>query len=131
MKELTMTIEDIHRLIAKDALGDHPNDDDALGLMLLLHTHCIQLRGPILADRPGVLDLAAITQRHASEVVAAAWPDRLDVKRIDRGYWFFAFNSRTPYEVVEDIPAEWLARVHKMLNRLGEHPFIGAMNAED
>ena len=131
MKKSTMTIDEIHRLIAKDALGEHPDDDDALGLMLLLHTHRIHLREPILTDRPGVLELAAITQRHASEVVAAVWPNRVDAKRIDRGYWFFAFNARTPYEVVEDIPAEWMIRVRKVLDRLSEHRLIGALKVED
>jgi hypothetical protein len=45
-----MTIDAIHKLLARDALGEHPNDEDALGLMVLLPMHRICLREPILTD---------------------------------------------------------------------------------
>jgi hypothetical protein len=54
-----MTINDFHATLAKDVLGSQPSDDDALTLMILLHTHHIWLPRPVFSDRPGVADVAA------------------------------------------------------------------------
>jgi hypothetical protein len=43
-----MTSGDIHAGLAKEALGLHPSEDDALALMILLHTHHIWLSKPVL-----------------------------------------------------------------------------------
>ena len=76
--ESSMTVDDLYQFIAKAVLGESPSDDDALALMILLHTHHLRLAGVVFTDRPGVSELAAITQRHAAEVIAGAWPDRAD-----------------------------------------------------
>ena len=126
-----MMIGDIHGVLAKESLGVHPSEDEALAMMILLHTHHVWLKAPILEDRPGVADLAAITQRHAAEVIAAMWPDRSDRQRTDYGYWYYLFNTRTPYEVVEDIPQDWMVRVQRLREQLANSAAVKGLEPED
>jgi len=96
-----------------------------------LHTHHVWLSKPVLQDRPKVTDLAAITRRHAAEVVAAIWPDRSDKWRTDREYWYDMFIARTPYEVVEDVPEDWMVRLRLLRERLIHDPLIDRLEPED
>ena len=98
---------------------------------ILLHTHHVWLSKPVLQDRPKVTDLAAITRRHAAEVVAAIWPDRSDKWRTDREYWYDMFIARTPYEVVEDVPEDWMVRLRLLRERLIHDPLIDRLEPED
>lgn len=107
-----------------------PTDEDALALMILLHTHRVALRDVQLQGRPGVTELEAIAQRHAGEVIAAAWPDRADQRRADPLHWYLLFNARTPYEVVEDVPSDWAGRVEAMRGRLSGHPAVRGLEPE-
>jgi hypothetical protein len=118
-------------MLAKNAMGQHPSEDDALALMIILHTHQIRLREPILQDRPGVVDLAAITQRHAAEVMATIWPDRSDKLRTYPDYWYSTFNTRTPYEVVEDVLLDWMIRLQRVREHFAENPLVQGLEPED
>jgi hypothetical protein len=40
----------------------------------------------MLPERPGILSLAALTQRSAAEIAADAWPDRNDAERTNYVY---------------------------------------------
>lgn len=126
-----MISNEIHIVLAKKALGQHPSEDDALALMIILHTHRIRLREPILLDRPGVVDLAAITQRHAAEVISAIWPDRSDKRRTDRNYWYSMFNTRTPYELIEDVPQDWMICLQRVREHIAENPVVKGLEPED
>jgi len=126
-----MKIEEVHKNLAKEALTGHPVEEDALALMVLLHTHRIRLKAPMLDDRPGVVELAAITQRHVAEVLGAAWPDRADAQRTDRAYWYYQFNAKTPYEVVEDIPPDWMVRVQRLREVVASNPAVSSLEPED
>jgi hypothetical protein len=126
-----MTIDNLHATLARNLLGEHPTEDDGLALMLLLHTSRILLREAISGDRPGIMEVAAITQRQAATVVATVWPNRTDKERVDYRYWYFQFNVRTPYEVLEDLPAEWLARVARLRDALSQHPMVKEIRSED
>src|SRR5216683_865871 len=91
-------------------------EDDALNWMILLHTHQIHLQPGTLADLSanggsgeGPV-LAAETQRGAAEVIASLWPDRAD-ERANYVYWYRQYNTRTPHEVLENVPQDRLTRV--------------------
>jgi hypothetical protein len=126
-----MTIDEFHTALARDMLGPQPSDDDALTLMILLHTHHIWLPRAPFSDRPGVADLSAITRWHAAEAVAAAWPDRSNSLRADADYWHEEFGARTPYEVIEDIPVPWIERVEKLKKNILRHPLVQRLEPED
>src|SRR5262245_50814793 len=125
-----MDAEEIHVNLAREALQRFTDEDDALALMVLLHTHQIRLKEPILDDRPGITLLSAITQRHAAEVVAATWPDRTNTERTSREYWYYQFNSRTPYEVVDDISSDWMTRVQLLRAYLASVSIVKAVEPE-
>jgi len=126
-----VTIYDVHLELAKDLLGPHPSDEDALAVMIVFHTYKIHLKGAILEDRKGVAELAAITQRHAAEAIARAWPDRSDGQRVFYNYWYFQYNARTPYEVIEDIPPAWMVRVEQVREKCVGNPRVFALEPED
>ena len=131
MEEKRISINDLHLRLARGVLGAPLNEDDALALMVLLHTHRVQLREPILVDRPAVIELAAITQRDAAEVVAGCWPDRADKDRTKHHYWYRLFNNRTPFEIVEDIPSEWIGRVTRLRDELAKSPMVDSLVPDD
>lgn len=126
-----MTIAEYYTQLAKEVLESFHDQDDGLAPMVLLHTHRIRLCMPILDDRPSVTQVDAITQRHAAEVLAASWPDRGDVNRTDQRYWFYQFNLRTPFEVVEDVSSEWTERVEKIRQLIANSPTVEAISPSE
>jgi hypothetical protein len=126
-----MTIYEIHAALVQGLIGERPTEDDALALMILLHTHAIVLREPILTERPSVSELAAITQRNAADVLAMIWPDRTDTDRTDYRHWYYLFITRTPYGCVDDIGTEWRPRVESLKSQLAEHPLVKDILPED
>ena len=126
-----MTINEMLEALARTGLGAQPNDEQALSVMLLLHTYHFQLGGPVLSDRPGIKEVSAIAQRHAAEVIAAVWPDRRDEARTSAQHWYYQFNARTPFEVADDIEPPWderLARVKEVVLQSG---LVQTLNPED
>lgn len=126
-----MTTDDAHAILAGEALARPLTEDDTLALMILLHTHRILFRAPILEDRPGVMGMDAITQRDVADVAARLWPDRADTAPTDYRHWYWLFNTHTPYEVVEDIPRDWARRVERLRSRLERHPQVAAVQPEE
>ena len=116
----------IHATLTKYVLTNAASDDDGLTLMLLLHSHRIVFRHPVLVDRPTITQMDAITQRHAADVVATNWPIRGNDK-CHYVYWYFLFNNRTPYEGVEDMPDEWKERVNQIRELVAYHPWVEAI----
>jgi hypothetical protein len=114
-----------------DILGTPLNEEDALVVMILLHTHGIGLTRPVLSDPPGVTDLAAITQRHAAEVVAGLWPDRADPDRTNYAWWYWRFNTQVPFESIDDVPHPCRGRVKDLRRRLEGHPLVACVRSED
>jgi hypothetical protein len=129
-KQAPMTIHNVYVVLAGEVLGDRPTEEEGLALMILLHTHRIELHAQGLHDRAGVKEMDAITQRHAAEVLAAAWPDKSDQQRTDYRYWYLLFNSQTPYEVVEDIPSAWATGIEVVRERLRQQPAVLRLEPE-
>src|SRR5687768_3814528 len=67
-----MNMDEFFRSVADAALAGRRSEVEGLVVMILLHTHRLKLRAGVLSDRPGVEELAAITQRHAAAVIAGA-----------------------------------------------------------
>jgi hypothetical protein len=127
-----MTIEPVYQHLLADALAREPlTEDDALALMILIHTHRLKLREPTLGDRPGVTEVAAGTQRGAATIVGDLWPARDDRERTLYAYWYWQFNTRTPYEILDDVPPQWMDRINHFRAILRSHPAVEDLVAED
>lgn len=126
-----MTLDELHNELARTVLGPSPCDEDGLALVIVLHTHSMRLSRPCLSDMPGATTIRALTQRHACEVVASAWPDRADRQKTNSAVWYWDFNTRTPFEVVEDIEPSWRERVDRTRSVVLRHPEIAAVDPED
>jgi hypothetical protein len=81
------------------AVGAKRTERDLLCLMILFHTHRLEFQRPILPQRPGILRLAALTQRSVAAIAADAWPKRKDTERTSYVYWYHLFNASGPFEV--------------------------------
>jgi hypothetical protein len=130
------TKENVHEELLSNVLQRPLAEYDALLWMVLLHTHAIHLRSGVLSDgwtagRNGEnVVLPAITQRHAASVIAALW-QRRDDERAKYVYWYRQFNTRTPYEVLDDVPEEMKADLVKLRALLAADPRVAAVVEED
>jgi hypothetical protein len=126
-----MTIYELLVQLAQIGLGAHPSDEDALAVMVLLHTHEVRLSGFPLSDRPKVDVLAAIARQHAAELVSAVWPDRADQARTSRQYWHGQFMKRTPWELAEEIATPWDEWMNRDKASLIESSVVKELRPED
>jgi hypothetical protein len=107
--------------LAKFLVEKCSSDEDALALVILLHTHRIHWK----------VEVPALTQRDASAAVADAWSDRKDNERTNYMHWYRRFNLETPFEVVEDIVQPWAERVDALRRKLEAHPKVLSVESED
>ena len=128
-----MTLDEVFAALAREALGQAPSDEGALALMILLHTHQVRFGQPVFDDRPGVTEVAALTHRGCAEMVAAAWPDRAAPRRTRKDYtfWYHEYVCRTPFEVIEDVPSPWRARVEAIKGRVLANRQVAAIDPEE
>jgi len=126
-----MTVETVHEELIRASLDAPMTPDDALLWMALLHTHRIDFQQPVLSDRPSVTSLAAITERHAAEVMAALWQDRKSSERATSTFWWNEYRSKAGFQVLEDLPPESLPRLHEHRDRLATDPLIAVIIPED
>ncbi len=122
-----MTRNEVYVNIARNVLTHlPPAEESVLACMITLHTHDI-----ILADSCNPTDmtsvgerrkLSAVTRRHAAEIVAAATGNATDQPTID--YWYARYSSRTPYEVVEDLPQALMSQVLGTVTAMKTSPLV-------
>ena len=122
--------------LLRSVLPSPLTEEDALLWMVLLHTHEIHLRPSVLSSRRNgeqveeTVVLPAETQRGAASVIAALWPNRKD-ERANYVYWYWQYNTRTPYEVLDAVPEDQRTRLFKLRNLLASDPRIAAIVEED
>lgn len=128
-----MTEANAHQELLCSVLKRPLTEEDALLWMTLLHTHTIRLR-PEALSRNGALGASEVlppeTQRGAAELIAALWPDRHD-ERAGYLYWYWQYNTKTPYEVLDDVPAELRPRLLQLRDLLAQEPRVIAVTEED
>ncbi len=117
-----MHLEDVRHEIIEQLLGASPHDDDALALVVVLHTHRIRTVN-------GTLE--ALTQRGAAAAVADAWPDRSDTERTNYVHWYWRFNTETPFETLADVTEAWRPRIEATRERLAAAATVVAVDGAD
>lgn len=125
-----MTMDDLLLAVARFALGTSPTDDEVLTLVILFHTHRLNLAEAV-SDRPGADHIFALTQRHACEVVAAAWPDARKRGTATSTDLYWRFNMDTPFETVEDVKPPWDVLLARMRDKVLESGLIRDAVPED
>ena len=130
----TLTRDTLHRDLLRGAAAEGLTESDALLWMALLHTHQIQLHpGAVSSANGELLRFAALTQRHAAEIIAELWaaqhPER--DARAAYGYWYGEYNRKTPFEVFEDIPQALRARLTELRDALARDPRVASVTPED
>lgn len=119
-----LTIPTAHRELLRNVLQRPLTEEDALLWMVLLHTHAIHLSPGVLAEEAIVL--SAETQRGVASIIADLWPDRAD-ERSNDAYWYRQYNTRTPYEVLEDVPRDLLSPILRLREILSRDPRVSAI----
>jgi hypothetical protein len=131
----TLVRDSLHRDLLRNCVGSRFSEPDALLWMVLLHTHEIRMKPGAATNSNGspVTAFAAITQRHAAQVVAELWSERrpTDIERSSYAYWYHQYNSRTPYEVFSDTPESLVARLIELREVLASDPRVDAVVPED
>lgn len=130
----TLTRDTLHRELLKECLGASLTEADALVAMVLLHTHQIQLDPAAIGERNGLpLTFAALTQRHAAQVVAELWSElkHESGERAEYVYWYHLYNTRSPYEDFDDVPDPIKARLIELRDRIAQGPRVAAVVAGD
>jgi hypothetical protein len=117
--------------LIRDTFAHRLSDQDAFLVFVLFHSSRILLFGPILTDRPGVLEVAATTQRGVAEALASAWRGTQD-QRADPAFWYFRWNGDwgSYYHAERLSPAERERLDHLRLD-LERHAFVRRLELED
>jgi hypothetical protein len=125
------TIYDLHGRLVRDTFGRRLRDEDAFLVFVLLHGYRIALSGPVLSDRPGVTEVAAVTQRGPSEALASAWAGTQD-EQADPHFWYGRWNGDWgSYGRAERLSSEEQERLGEQRAALERHPFVCRLEPED
>jgi hypothetical protein len=125
------TIYDLHGRLVRDTFGPRLSDQDAFLVFVLFHSYRIVLSSPILADRAGVLEVAAHTQRGVSEALASAWVGTQD-ERADPYFWYYRWNGAWgSYHHAERLSSTEWDRLKELRARLEQHPWVLRLELED
>lgn len=135
-KAKQLTKENAHAELLRSVLPRPLTEEDALLWMVLLHTHVIHLRSGVLTihrengQTEEITVLPPHTQRGVASAIAALWPDRTD-ERANYVYWYFEYNTRTPYEALDVVPEEQRTRLLELRCLLASDPRIAAIVEDD
>lgn len=125
------TIDDLHGRLVRDTFGRRLSDADALLVFTLFHTHLVVLSAPVLTDRPGIGEVAAITQRGASAALASAWAGTAD-ERAEPMFWYCRWNGEWGSDAhAEQLPPEEAERFGQLRAELERHPFVNRFEPDD
>jgi hypothetical protein len=125
------TIYDLHGRLLRDTFGRRLSDNDAFLVFALFHGYRVILSADVLSDRPGIEQVAAITQRGVSEALASMWAGT-DDKRNDTYFWYFRWNGEWgSYGHAENLSPKEADRFAFLKARLEQHPFVLRFEPED
>ncbi len=132
MKTTKKTFQ-LYKELVTSILKQPFSEEDALVWMILFHTHQICLQNSTNGTQGTdhlETRLAPLTQRAAGEVIAHFWPDRSD-KRANYYYWYWLYNTKTPFEDLSQVPPNLLTRLNQFRNLLAKDPQVRAVVEDD
>lgn len=129
-----MNQNDLYRELLRDLGVIKLPPRDALWFAVVLHTHRITLRADVELDEcqeddePGPISLLPISTSHAAELFSSLWP-----KADERGqmsFWYFLYQSVTPYELLSEIPPDIRHLADDARRRIESHRFISELTED-
>jgi hypothetical protein len=125
---MSTTLQRFHEQVILDTFDRRLSDDDAVLVFALLHFCRIYIVPGSLENNPTCESIAAITQRHAGDVLASLWRGKDDA-RANYTYWYFKWQSTSfcgSYEL-----AKLPERAFELKILLEHHPFVLELREED
>lgn len=119
---------DAYRHIMQDAIREGMSDKDILMLMVVFHLYGILLRPEVSLEdvqpdgRLRSILLAPLTRTHLADLFASLWPK--DDRRGNKDFWFWLYDSTTPYEGLEDIPPDLRPRVEAARDKIARNELV-------
>jgi hypothetical protein len=92
MGQKALTINTFHGRLIQACFSPDISDEEAFLVFIILHLYAIQIPEGLLRDRPKITELAALTQRGASESLAQLWHGTND-ERSHYSYWYWRWNG--------------------------------------
>lgn len=134
MARETMNQNDLYRELLFDLGVIKLPPRDAPWLAVVLHTHRITLRADVELDEcredddPGPITLLPISVSHTAEILSSLWP-KAD-ERGDVDFWYFLYQSVTPYEILDEIPSDIRHLADEARRRIESHNFIAELTED-
>ena len=120
-----MLLEQYLFSVVKYALNSRGSEQDVLSCMIFLHTHHTRCREEVvLDDNCGSRDTSPLTRHHCSAIVAKAVAN--PSLPSNPGYWYSRYDMLTPYEVYDDVDAQWKERVTFIIGVMKESLLLEA-----
>jgi hypothetical protein len=130
-----ISINRLHEQLVKDTIRSRLSDGDAMLLFFLLHTYEIELLPDVLGDNCDGAIVAAVTQRHAAEIIAVLYRDRAkkrDDHRASYEHWYWKWNTDWgSYGREERFTAEDRRRLEELQSQLEAHPWVLELREEE
>lgn len=122
-----MNSQDFFIAIVRHVLAHIGSGEDAiLACMIMLHTQDILPSETLRLDDvtwPATAphQLSAITQRHASELVAAVIGQ--GAERVAHE-WYYTYCEKAPYQTLEEVSQPMLTKVQDVIECVLQHPLV-------
>ena len=116
---------DVHPEIVLHVLGTGAQVEDYLAMMVLFHTHAIELHSNIslndveVASPDRNIVISSLTRSHASEVM-----EQCVIPKRTAEYWHAKYNELTPYESLDELPDALRAKVVGLSELVRRHPNV-------
>ena len=125
--------DQFHDRIVCDSFPKGLGDEASMLVFGILHRYQIELAGPVLSDCPNLTAgsrMAPLTQRDCGQALAAMWAGT-DDERASYMFWYHRWQEWGTDARLEKLTAEQRARMRKLMDRLGSHPFVARLVPED
>ena len=116
----TVALKHLYTTLIKESGELFRSEGDLLLWMLLLLTHQIHLKEAVIEEFPGRLVMPAITQRYATEVLSACWPQQEGGPSAPSLYRRFQLDVGNPTRAM----ALRRAQLDKLVSRLNQNPYV-------
>jgi hypothetical protein len=115
-----VSLKQLYTTLIKESSETLRSEDDLLLWMLLLLTHEIHLKEAVIEEFPDRLVMPPITQRYATEVLSACWPEQEGGSSARSLYRRFQLDIGNPAKAA----VLRRAQLDKLVSKLQQNPYV-------